>query len=65
MAHPYSHSLFPTDFSHLFLGKKHQSATKSVTCFFVKPKEKVVSLEDEDANKKSFATSQMVYRYKC
>ena len=57
MASPYRHSFFPTDFSQLFLGKKHQSATKSITCFFVKPKEKVVPLEDEDMNKKSCATS--------
>ena len=27
---PYCHSLFPTDLSLLFLGKKHQSATKSI-----------------------------------
>ena len=54
---PYCHSLFPTDFSLLFLGKKHQSATKSITCLFAKPKEKVVSLKDEDVNKESCATS--------
>ena len=54
---PYCHSLFPTDFSLLFLGKKHQSVTKSVTCFFAKHKEKVVSLEDEDVNTESCATS--------
>ena len=53
----YRHSLFPTDFSLLFLGKKHQSATKSITCFFAKPKEKVVSPEGEDVSKESYATS--------
>ena len=57
IASPYRHSLFPTDFSQSFLGKKHQSATKPITCFFAKPKEKVLSLEDEDVNKKSCATT--------
>ena len=54
---PYRHSLFPTDFPLLLLGKKHQSGTKSITCFFAKPKEKVVSLEGEDVNKESCSTS--------
>ena len=53
----YRQSLFPTDFSQLFLGKKHQSATKSITCFFAKPKVKVLSLQDEDVNKESCTTS--------
>ena len=35
----------------------HQSAAESITFFFAKPKEKVVSLEDEDVNKESRATS--------
>ena len=35
----------------------HQSATESITFFFVKPKENVVLLEDEDVNKESCATS--------
>ena len=39
------------------MGKKHQSGTKSITCFFAKPKEKVVSLEDENVNKERCATS--------
>ena len=30
---------------------------KPITCFFAKPSEKVVSLEEEDVNKESCATS--------
>ena len=54
-ASPYRRSLSYTDFSLLFLGKKHQSATKSITHFSAKPKEKFVSLED--VNKENCTTS--------
>ena len=55
----YRQSLSPFFYflSLLFLGKMHQSAAESITFFFAKPKEKVVSLEDEDVNKESCATS--------
>ena len=57
IASPHRPSLSPTNFSPLVLGKKHQSAIKSITCFSGKPKEKVAWLEDEDVNKESCATS--------
>ena len=44
------------------MGKKHQSTSKSITYFFAKPKEKVVSLEDEDVNKESCATSSSKFQ---